>query len=324
MSVVESFPISAMPQREGLDHFRSVVDRVFCPMHVRHTGGLFESFRGSIEAMNLGRVRVAKVAGTQCTVSREAPHVARTTDPAYLLKFQSKGESHWSQHGRAVHLRAGDFVICSMAEPYVLTFRGDYEMSVVALTGSTMRHLTSDPERFLGIRMMSEDADCGLLSSFVGQIVARMGRLSEPVISRIEANILDLLGGILSARTMRAALSPTQHLSQIKAFIGNHLHENHLRAQGIAAAFAISTRYLHSLFQQESLSVGRYIRRLRIETCGRMLSDDSAARNRSLTEIAVNCGFYDLSHMSRCFRERYGVTPREFRALHSKVTPRTT
>ena len=69
MRVVESFPTSAVLQRERLDHFQSVVDRVFCPMHVRHTGGLFDSFSGSIEATNLGRVRIAKVAGTQCTVS---------------------------------------------------------------------------------------------------------------------------------------------------------------------------------------------------------------------------------------------------------------
>jgi AraC-like DNA-binding protein len=311
--------MSGVPQRQRLDHFQSVVDRVFCPMHVRHTGGLLESFHASIEAINLGRVSFAKVAGTQCTVTRNAAHVARTTDPAYLVKFQSKGESHWSQHGRAVHLRAGDFVICSMAEPYSLTFRGDYEMAVVALSGSTMRHLTSDPDRFLGIRMMSEDADSGLLSSFVAQVVARLNLRGEPMISRIEANILDLLGAILSTRTSRSVLSPAQQLSQIKAFIGSHLHENHLRAQSIADAFAISPRHLHSLFQQDSTSVGRHVRSLRIEACRRMLSDDdSAARIRSLTEIAVNCGFYDLSHMSRCFREHYGVTPGEFRASQAE------
>ena len=38
-------------------------------------------------------------------------------------------------------------------------------------------------------------------------------------------------------------------------------------------------------------------------------------RHKSLTDIALDCGFYDLSHLSRCFREEFGQTPREFRAL---------
>jgi len=93
-----------------------------------------------------------------------------------------KGESHWSQRNKTVHLTPGDFVIASMAEPYSLQLFDDFEMPVLALTSRTMHTLTRDPDQFLGVRMAAEEADCGLLSSFVSQVVARISRLKEPMI----------------------------------------------------------------------------------------------------------------------------------------------
>jgi AraC-like DNA-binding protein len=137
------------------------------------------------------------------------------------------------------------------------------------------------------------------------------------MISRVEANILDLLGGVLGARAAAGVVSTTQQLGQIKGYIERHLHDRRLGPGMIAAAFKISTRCLHSLFEKEPQSLGRHISSLRVESSRRMLLED---RKRSLTDIALDCGFYDLSHMSRCFRNQYRVTPREYRAMMDEET----
>ncbi len=41
------------------------------------------------------------------------------------------------------------------------------------------------------------------------------------------------------------------------------------------------------------------------------------ARQRSITELALALGFEDLSHFSRRFRERYGVSPRQYRTTNA-------
>lgn len=308
----ETFPVSAVPERERFGYFQAVVDNVFCPMQVQPRGAAGETFRGSVEATDLGCVRLARVATSACAVQRRAGDVAKLSDAPYLVKFQLRGESLWSQRNREVHLRPGDFVIASMAEPYSLRFQDEYEMPVLALTPRTMRALTPDPDQFLGLLMDGEDADCGLLSSFIGQVITRMGRLREPMISKVEANILDLLGGVLSARAAGAAASAPQQLAQMKAYVDQHLHDRRLGPGMLAAAFNVSTRHVHSLFESEPMSVGRYVRSLRLQASRRMLREQ---RHRSLTDIALDCGFYDLSHLSRCFREEFGQTPREFREL---------
>jgi AraC-like DNA-binding protein len=304
-----------VPERHRFEHFHSVINSVFCPMHVQPQGPSAQRFRAIVETADLGSVRLARVVTSPCLVRRLSADIARAAEARYLVKFQLRGESVWSQRNRTVHLRPGDFVIASMAEPYSLLLREDYEMPVLSISAQTMRGLTTDPGRFLGVRMAREDADCGLLSSFIEQVVARMSRLNEPMISRVEANILDLLGGVLSARDRETGLSPAQQLSQIKAYIQKHLHDRRLDPVRIASAFGVSTRHLHSLFENEPLSVGRYVRSLRVLACRRMLTERGRGAERSLTDVALECGFYDLSHMTRCFREHFGTTPRDFCAL---------
>ena len=270
-------------------------------------------FEGALETASLGAVRLARVATSACLVRRRPHDIARVSEAAYLVKFQTRGEALWRQRNREVHLRPGDFVVCSVAEPYWLEFRGAYEMPVLALSAQTMRALTPDPDQFLGVRLSGEDADCGLLSAFIAQVSARMSRLSEAMIGRVEANILDLLGGVLATRTRHGVLTPAQQSAQIKAYIDLHVRDRQLTPAFVAIAFGISTRHLHSLFQQHATTIGQYIRSLRVRGCRAALESGSAG-HRSLTDLALSWGFYDLSHMTRCFKREFGMTPAEARA----------
>jgi AraC-like DNA-binding protein len=308
--------MAARQPRERFDLFKGLVDELFCPMETDAPRAVRESFDARLDAASLGVVQLVRVATSQISVRRRAEDIARIADPPYLVKFQLKGESLWSQRGREVHLKSGDFVICSTAEPYCLSFSGEYEMPVLVVAESTMRRLTSNPDQFLGRRMSGDEADCGLLSSFVAQIAARMHKLPELMVHRVEANVLDLLGGVLSVRAHHGAMSREQLLAQIRVYIQDHLHDRNLGPATIASAFGISTRLVHTLFQAEPLTVGCYIRKLRVASCRRALESADPARI-SLTDLALQWGFYDLSHMTRCFRDEYGEPPRRFLLLNN-------
>jgi len=311
----QEFPLATWALRERFDRFTTAVEDVFCPMHVRPIGASVDAFQGTLESTTLGGLRLARVATSAVAVSRTVGDVGKLVDAPYLIKFQLKGESIWQQRRRETHLRPGDFVVASMAEPYRLEFRDAFEMHVLALSPALMRSLTPDPDRFLSVRMSADDADCGLLSSVVAQVVSRMSRLREPIVSRIESNLLDLLGAVLVARSGPVHISPTEKLGQIKAYVEHHLHDRRLGPSMIAAAFHLSTRSVHGLFAAEPLSVGRYIRTRRVEMARHIIATRCNADAPSLTHIALDCGFFDLSHMTRSFREQFGTTPGEYQIL---------
>lgn len=61
------------------------------------------------------------------------------------------------------------------------------------------------------------------------------------------------------------------------------------------------------------VSVGDYVRRLRIEHAARRLRTHEVP----LSEVALDAGFYDQSHFTRRFKTAIGVTPAKYRASWS-------
>jgi AraC-like DNA-binding protein len=65
----------------------------------------------------------------------------------------------------------------------------------------------------------------------------------------------------------------------------------------------------HAFKQSTGLSPHRYLLAYRVNRAKEMMGDES----RSLTEIALECGFSDSSHFSVAFRRIVGISPREYR-----------
>jgi AraC family transcriptional regulator len=86
--------------------------------------------------------------------------------------------------------------------------------------------------------------------------------------------------------------------------------EQSLKLEDIARVAHFSPFHFHRIFQALiGETPGQLVKRLRLE---RALWQLSHRRRRSLTEIGLVCGFASLSDFSRCFKERYGVSPGAF------------
>lgn len=77
----------------------------------------------------------------------------------------------------------------------------------------------------------------------------------------------------------------------------------------------ISKYYLCRLFRNYTgMSIVQYLNEQRLSSARRLLSQT----RRSITSIAQDCGFGSPSHFCALFREHEGMTPRDFRNMHSK------
>lgn len=96
--------------------------------------------------------------------------------------------------------------------------------------------------------------------------------------------------------------------------IDRNLSDTELGIGSIARAFGISSRTIHKLFEGEAQTAARLIWDRRLERCREEMADPAMA-SRSITEIAHLWGFSDSQHFSRAFKQRFGVTPRDYRNL---------
>jgi AraC-like DNA-binding protein len=96
--------------------------------------------------------------------------------------------------------------------------------------------------------------------------------------------------------------------------IDRNLADPELGIGSIARAFGISSRTIHKLFEGEAQTAARLIWDRRLERCREEMADPAMA-SRSITEIAHLWGFSDSQHFSRAFKQRFGMTPRDYRNL---------
>lgn len=97
-------------------------------------------------------------------------------------------------------------------------------------------------------------------------------------------------------------------------YIDRHLDAAHLNGATVAAALGCSRATLYRAFAEQNLRVAEYIRELRLQTLARLLQHP-ASHQQPIAQLAWRCGLHEATNISRLFRQRFGMTPRDFRAL---------
>lgn len=96
-------------------------------------------------------------------------------------------------------------------------------------------------------------------------------------------------------------------LRQVTQYIQEHLHQD-LKLIEISAIAQLSPYHFLRLFKQcMGITPHQYILQCRIEQAKYLLQNS----NMSIAEIATRTGFSDQSHLTRCFKRRLGVTPKQ-------------
>jgi len=245
------------------------------------------------------------------TLIRKSPH------NVFFIACLLRGKATFTQNDRTAVLKKGDIAILDSTQEYV----ADAEQSFDTLWVRVPRHRI---EGRLGhySRLMAERIDG---SKGVGRLASVMLRTSfweAPRVVATDANratnaILDLIGMSLSSRIAdRAASSRSSQssLQRIQRYIDDHLDDQDLTLSSVAKLHLVSARYVNKLFMQEGVSAARWIRMRRLERCRADL-EDPAKRHLSISEIAFDHGFGNISSFNRAFRSRFHTTPTALRSV---------
>jgi len=99
---------------------------------------------------------------------------------------------------------------------------------------------------------------------------------------------------------------------RIVDFIETHLSDQSLSPKKIAASSRISLSYLYSLFNDNETTVSQFVQTKRLQRAYEILVADPKG-HRTVSEVAYEVGFKNVSHFSRCFSRHFKVAPRDVR-----------
>ena len=101
------------------------------------------------------------------------------------------------------------------------------------------------------------------------------------------------------------------------AKVVEHLHSNFsgsISSQELADLAGLSISQFERRFRRAfGTSPRQYLMRVRVENAARLLIES----DRTVSTIAVECGFYDHAHLSRYFRRIFSDSPTQYRAKRS-------
>ena len=95
----------------------------------------------------------------------------------------------------------------------------------------------------------------------------------------------------------------------LRSYLSEHYMEK-ISLDELSSTFFLSKFYLTKLFKEQyGVTISEYILDQRIHHAKELLRFS----NKSLDEIASECGFYDLPYFSRKFKKAEGITPSAYR-----------
>jgi len=132
-----------------------------------------------------------------------------------------------------------------------------------------------------------------------------------PIISK-QGKAIGVMGVIQEFDASHPRFFGGKQLSQLINYITDHPLES-IRPGELTKVSGLSARKIQRLFLETLNTTPRdLLMKLRIrKSCDLLRFTDAP-----ISEIAMDCGFYDQSAFTRNFKKRMGITPKHYRAAH--------
>lgn len=269
-------------------------------------------FVASLTARQLGSAHLACVSTEAYRVTRTRTLAEQSERRYFKLFWQIAGRSCIEQAGRASTLEAGSWTFYDTSRPYVIESGESSRFAVMLLPQEHNPNWNPSVAERVGRSFRSSGASRVALASVMTALRDPEGYdapAAETVVASVSALMLTALKSEAAEELQPAARA---RLTQACRYIAERCDDPGLTPEEVAAALRVSRRTLYAWFAQSGLSPFAFIQQTRLEHC-RLALMDPAGRDKTITRIAFDHGFSDMTHFSRLFKHTYGTGPRDYR-----------
>lgn len=264
------------------------------------------------DSMKVCQARYSPIAG-----ARTREHLADGNDN-YLLTVHDADCELAIAGAAPVHVKAGDIML--VCEGMQAEFRLPHVRVTVVSLGfremmSRVRNIESRPYFLIPAEAPGAELMVGYSELLFRNAAAAKatGGMAANHFFDLTAFALDSIYGGAPDRD-RSALGAAR-LAVIKREIKARLHDPGLTIGTIARTQSVTPRYVQQLFEREGTTFSDHVRDGRLDRARSRLGDPALPLQDSISAIAYDCGFSDLSHFNRSFKKRFGLTPSDVRGL---------
>lgn len=270
-----------------------------------------EPFDTAWESAVLGDVIFVRTRITGMRYERRVQDIRQSDFDPLIVNMMVEGSAQGVCDGREFRERAGDFHFHDLGKPSTHVSTASRTYSLVAPRPlAVLLFGTLDDLHGLVVSGAWAELSFGHAER-AWRVLRDLDQSSAPALGR---SLLDLLVAAATDARMQTPLRVTAaaRLRQRAITMIDSRLNTPLTLDDICAALDVSRKMLFAAFQKDG-GVQNYIRATRLDRAKAALAD--LERDEPIGMIALRLGFCDASHLSRLFRERFGMAPRDYRRL---------
>jgi AraC-like DNA-binding protein len=235
-------------------------------------------------------------------------------DDVVLVVMQS-GVGEVNQYGRIATVNEGEAVLTANGAEATFTGRTPTRVINLRLSRSLLAPHVADLDALVARPIPRDNRTLRLLVGYATMLNDQdelvTSELRHMVASHMHGLAALLLGGngdlAVGEQGLRAA-----RLRSIKNDIMERIRGHDLTLADVARSQQISESYIRQLLAENGTTFTDFVLGGRLTHAHRMLTDPHCG-DRSISAVAYEAGFGDLSYFNRTFRRRYGATPSDVR-----------
>jgi AraC-like DNA-binding protein len=304
----------AFPADNRLTMWREIYGRNIANVDIEPIGDA--PFHADVTFQQLPEVGIA--VGTRSAAHyRVTPELATRGRDIIALSILRSGVATATQFGKEVIGGIGSASVLTPTHPSTSTLHSHGSFVTLALSRPAIAARVPNFTAAFGHPIQSDNASLRLLIRYLDILQGGLDLVSTEVARSVSTHVLDLAALAMGARDDYADLvrergAKAARLSAIRADIVAALGHQDLSTETIAVRHGISPRYVRKLFEEHGMSFSAFVLAERLAKAHRMLIDSRYVR-LSITQIAHESGFGDISYFNRTLRRLHGATPSDIR-----------
>lgn len=293
---------SRIPPGDQLRCWREAAATLFYPAE-RQPVPPARGFPGRLASRQCASMRILHVSYPAMTSERQ-PERTGSSERVYMALMRS-GAATMRSGQHTMRQEQGDVAIWDGDEHDQWTFHQPIDAFCVSMPKTALR--TGLELHGRGLVLGKDSWMCDGIASLIHAAATMEAPSHGSAAFRVQEALINAALAGWEARDRRDARIPRgSRLALAQEYIDARLADPELQAGDVAAAVHVSDRTLNRLFAALHTTPAAWIWSRRLEMAHRLLLEPGG---RSVTEVALACGFKSLSHFSHAFKNAYGLAP---------------
>ncbi len=237
--------------------------------------------------------------------TKPQPYTSLKSQAVYKMHLVCSGNGKLHTAGKTLPLKEGDLFFTFPATPFCIESEEDFSYMYISFLGSRANMIMDN------LKISSQNfhfPDCNEIYEFWERGLSSAHDLTDLISESILLYSFYFIGNKIIPSLEKKSINEDAAL-KIKKYIDDNFSETGLTLELLGDKLLYSPKYISSTFKKKfNVGIAEYLNTIRIQNACTLMRQGFT----SIADVANRCGYADSQYFSKVFKQKMGISPREY------------